>query len=183
MWVGWRISKKTVTTITHATRPQDFAVRLELPSTGLNDISDRDEHATEFEFLQDVSRQVFDMTFKSRVRPSKEKFQHLLFLNDCRKRTELDMTSNLRLVDECAKILKRIVPIVDDTEEAKLLQEIMSKLGGEIQYIREELEIVGKNIEKLQTEIESQNNLQSRNTTILTTLAAIYVPLAFVTVS
>ena len=63
------------------------------------------------------------------------------------------MTSNLRLVDECAKILKRIVPIVDDTEEAKLLQEIMSKLGGEIQYIREELEIVGKNIEKLQTEV------------------------------
>ncbi len=31
--------------------------------------------------------------------------------------------------------------------------------------------------------VQSQNNLQSRNTTMITILAAIYVPLAFVTVS
>lgn len=33
--VGWHMSEETVMTITQATRPQEFAVRLELPSTGM----------------------------------------------------------------------------------------------------------------------------------------------------
>lgn len=63
------------------------------------------------------------------------------------------MASNLRLVDEWAKTLKKIVPIVENTEEANLLQKIMSELRGDINYIKEELETLGKNIEKLQTEV------------------------------
>ncbi|KAL9076085.1 MAG: hypothetical protein Q9161_001132 [Pseudevernia consocians] len=92
------------------------------------------------------------------------------------------MTCNLRLIDDCTKILKRTLHIVDDSEEAKVLSMTMSELEGDINYIQKELGVVGKSIDKLQNEIESQNTLQSRNTSMLTILAAIYVPLAFVTV-
>ena len=110
------------------------------------------------------------------------------------------MTRNLKLVDECAEVLKRILSIVDDSEEAKILHETMKELRGDINYIKEKLECVGEAIESLQTEVnygvavtigkvdkiskvQSQHNLQSRNTTVLTILASVYVPLAFVTVS
>ena len=65
------------------------------------------------------------------------------------------MASKLRLVEEWAKTLKKIVPIVENTEEANLLQKIMSELRGDIDYFKEELEILGKSIEKLQTEVNN----------------------------
>lgn len=92
-------------------------------------------------------------TFKSRRYPSKQKFQHLLFLNDCRKRTELDMTSNLKFIDACTKILQEIIPISNDTEEARILHENMDEHRRDIDHIQTELKAVGESIDRLQTEV------------------------------
>lgn len=64
------------------------------------------------------------------------------------------MASNLRLIDDCAKALIEIVPIGENSEEAKILEKIMSKLRGDIEYIKGRLEVVGNSIEKLQTEVK-----------------------------
>ncbi|KAM0796937.1 hypothetical protein BDR22DRAFT_824663 [Usnea florida] len=91
------------------------------------------------------------------------------------------MTSNLEVLDECTRILRKTIPISDGTEEAMILQKILDELRCDIQYIRNKLSSVGRSIDRLQIEVESQNNLQSRNSLVVTILAAIYVPLAFVT--
>ena len=63
------------------------------------------------------------------------------------------MACNLRLIDDCTKILKRTLHIVDDSEEAKVLSMTMSELEGDINYIQKELGVVGKSIDKLQNEV------------------------------
>ena len=65
----------------------------------------------------------------------------------------MDMASNLRLIDDCFKILKRIVKIVDSSEEAKILDRTMNELIGDIHYIKEQLLIIGDRIENLQIEV------------------------------
>ena len=63
------------------------------------------------------------------------------------------MASNLKLIDDCVKDLKRIVSIVDDSEEGQILHKTMSELRLDIGCITKELHVVGKSIEKLQTEV------------------------------
>lgn len=124
-------------------------------------------------FLQYVSRQVFDMvgiafpslsrhsyhidqTFQSRVRPSKQKFQHLLFLSDCTKRTALDMGRNLGLLGDFVTSLKKIVPIFDnpDLDEVKVMHKAIDELRDDIEYIKKELEVVEQSINKLRSEVD-----------------------------
>ena len=69
----------------------------------------------------------------------------------------MDMTSNLKLIDDCARTLKRIIPIVDDSEEAKILDQTMRELTSDIEYIQKKLEVAGLGIEKLQTEVYHVN--------------------------
>ncbi|KAL6718519.1 hypothetical protein ACLMJK_004611 [Lecanora helva] len=155
-------------------------------------------------FLDDISRHVFEKTFQSRVHPSKQKYQHLLFLNDCTERADLDMSHNVWLLDDLTKFLKEYKPANDNVEETnpndncailespaevghacpgpiEFMDKTTGELRAEIERIRDELKTVGKKIEKLRHEVETQNNMQSRNTILVTILAAIYVPLAFVT--
>ncbi len=63
------------------------------------------------------------------------------------------MASNLRLIDDCSNVLKRIVHIVDDSEEAERLHRTTNELRGDIDYIREQLMVFGKRIENLQIEV------------------------------
>ena len=63
------------------------------------------------------------------------------------------MASNLELLDDSVKTLKQIVPILDNTDEAKLLQGIMSELRDDIDYVKKELETTGKSIDGLQIEV------------------------------
>ena len=63
------------------------------------------------------------------------------------------MSSNLRLIDDWAKILTRIVPIVENSREAKIMHKNMSDLRDDIGYIQEQLDVVGKSIDEFQIEV------------------------------
>lgn len=63
------------------------------------------------------------------------------------------MASNLRLIDDCVKTVQRIVPIIDNSEENQILDKTISELRIDIDCIKEELDVVGKSIERLQTEV------------------------------
>ncbi|KAL2046149.1 hypothetical protein N7G274_001596 [Stereocaulon virgatum] len=128
-------------------------------------------------FLQEANREVFNMTFDGRTHPSQEKIQHLIHLNDCRKRAQDDMASNSRRLKTFVSRMSEhvsAVPKVDETLGALL------KLD-DTEYIDKELATLGQKITDRQIEIESQIGLKTRNTAVLTFLAAVYIPLAFVT--
>ncbi len=63
------------------------------------------------------------------------------------------MASNLRLIDDWAKTLTKLVPIVENSREAKIMHKNMSDLRDDICYIKEQLEIVGKSMDELQIEV------------------------------
>ncbi|KAL8668321.1 MAG: hypothetical protein Q9168_007050 [Polycauliona sp. 1 TL-2023] len=105
------------------------------------------------DFLQDAKQQVFDMTLQSRIKPSKEKFQHLLHLNDCTKDAEDHMTHNTELLGEVKDRLKLLVPVSDGSEEARLLDDSVAEIQDDLQYVVRELAEVGASIEKLRSEV------------------------------
>ena len=63
------------------------------------------------------------------------------------------MTSNLEVLDEYTNILRKIIPIRNGTEEARILHKIWDELRCDIQYIQIELNSVGRSIDRLQTEV------------------------------
>lgn len=63
------------------------------------------------------------------------------------------MASNVSIIDDCFKVLAKLVPINESSEEAKALDKIMSKLRENIDDIKRRLELLGMSIEKLQTEV------------------------------
>lgn len=63
------------------------------------------------------------------------------------------MTSNLKVIEDCTKILKKIIPVSNDTEEARVLHKIMNELIRDIEYIQIKLKAVRGSIDKLQTEV------------------------------
>ena len=71
------------------------------------------------------------------------------------------MASNLRLIDDWSKILMRIVAIVDDSEEAKVMYKTMSELRDDIDYVKEKLEVVGKSMDELQIEVNHVHSHES----------------------
>lgn len=65
----------------------------------------------------------------------------------------MDMASDLRRVDDWSNTFKRILHMVDDSEETKLLDKIMSELRGDIDYLKKELVAVGDSIDTLLAEV------------------------------
>ncbi len=63
------------------------------------------------------------------------------------------MASNLRLIDDWAKTLTKLVPIVENSLEAKIMHKNLSDLRDDIGYIKEQLDIVGKSMDELQIEV------------------------------
>ena len=63
------------------------------------------------------------------------------------------MTSNLGVIDDCSKILQMILPIDNETDEARVLQKIMDELRRDIEYILLELKAAGGSISKLENEV------------------------------
>ena len=63
------------------------------------------------------------------------------------------MTSNLKLIDVCSKILQTFIPASGYTEEARVLHEIMDELKRDIEYVQTKLKAVGESIDKLQNEV------------------------------
>ncbi|KAI4233028.1 MAG: hypothetical protein LQ349_004650 [Xanthoria aureola] len=92
------------------------------------------------------------------------------------------MTRNKELLDEVQQTFKSIMPIPDESQEAHLLEELVGKVQTDMEYIEIELPKIEMSIERLRKEIEAQSSLPSRMPTMITILAATYVPLAFVTV-
>lgn len=141
--------------------------------------------------------------FQSRAQPSKERYQYLLHINDCRQSACDDTSRNKNLLDEISRGLELIVAIIDKSAEADLLQKLKAEIEGDLEHTTAELVKMGEDIEKLRREvsnvrsggyspqlmdaftfkIEAISNLQSRMPTMITILAATYVPLAFVTVN
>lgn len=137
-------------------------------------------------FLQMMADEIFAMIFKGRASPSRLKVQHLLHMNDCGEKAIQDMTRNLSHLDEWEHIVKSLLTpfenptSVENTTDGKHLETAIETLRSDLGYVLSKLESMEPELSALQREIESQNSLKSPNFA-LNTLAAIYVPLAFVT--
>ncbi|KAI4113979.1 MAG: hypothetical protein LQ345_005152 [Seirophora villosa] len=105
------------------------------------------------DFMQDAQQQVFDMTLKSRLHPSKEKFQHLLYLKDCGKYAGRGMTHNKELLYAVEERVKHMIPANDGSEEARLLEKLMSEVKEDLEYAEKELERIGKSIGDLRKDV------------------------------
>ncbi|KAL8960297.1 MAG: hypothetical protein Q9193_002976 [Seirophora villosa] len=105
------------------------------------------------DFMQDAQQQVFDMTLKSRLHPSKEKFQHLLYLKDCGKYAGRDMTHNKEMLYAVEERVKHMIPANDGSEEARLLEKLVSEVKEDLEYAEKELERIGKSIGDLRKDV------------------------------
>ncbi|KAL8648492.1 MAG: hypothetical protein Q9226_005969 [Calogaya cf. arnoldii] len=105
------------------------------------------------DFLQDARQQLFDMTLQSRVHPSKERFQYLLHLNDCRKHAGNYMTGNKELLNEIQRSFRSVVPIDDGSQEAGVLKEPVGEVKEDLEYVERELAKLGDDIGELRKEV------------------------------
>ncbi|KAL8756942.1 MAG: hypothetical protein Q9199_002585 [Rusavskia elegans] len=104
-------------------------------------------------FMEDVKQEIFDMSLQSRVHPSKERFQYLLYLSDSRKYARVHMTRNKELLDEVQQKFKSLIPIDGESQEARLLEELVGKVKEDLEYVEEELAKIGNSIEELRKEV------------------------------
>lgn len=63
------------------------------------------------------------------------------------------MADNSKLLNEICGKVKDIIPITDDSEEARLLQKLVNQVKGDIEYIEKKLEMIGESIAELQKEV------------------------------
>lgn len=63
------------------------------------------------------------------------------------------MASNWILIDQYASSIRRIVPIADESEEARQLERIANQLKEDIDYIVNELKNLRNRIHDLQIEV------------------------------
>ncbi|KAL8770755.1 MAG: hypothetical protein Q9209_003622 [Squamulea sp. 1 TL-2023] len=91
------------------------------------------------------------------------------------------MKHNIELLDKIGGELSSSIPISDNSNEAGLLERLMSEVKEDLEYTGSELMMIRESIMELRKEIESESSIQSRMPTMITILAAVYVPLAFVT--
>ncbi|KAI4091908.1 MAG: hypothetical protein LQ339_008025, partial [Xanthoria mediterranea] len=104
------------------------------------------------DFMQDVEQQIFDMSLQSRVHPSRERVQYLIYLCACREYAADHMTRNKELLDEVQQKFKSIMPIHDTSQEARLLEELVGKVQTDMEYIKNELAKIEMSIEGLRKE-------------------------------
>lgn len=90
---------------------------------------------------------------QSRIHPSKERFLYLLYLSDCRKYAEDHMTRNKELLDEVQQKLKLTIPIDRESQEARLVEELVGRVKEDLEYVEEELAKIGNSIEELRKEV------------------------------
>jgi hypothetical protein len=93
-----------------------------------------------------------EQTFEGRTHPSQEKIQHLIHLDDRRKRAQDDMASNSRQIEifvSCVSELASAVPNVDEALGP------LRHLDDDIEYIDKELVMLGQKITELQTKVSS----------------------------
>lgn len=95
----------------------------------------------------------YHQTLKSRLHPSKEKFQHLLYLKDCGKYAGRGMTHNKELLYAVEERVKHMIPANDGSEEARLLEKLMSEVKEDLEYAEKELERIGKSIGDLRKDV------------------------------
>ena len=89
--------------------------------------------------------------FESRAHPRTEKVLYLVHLNDCRKKAQFDMKSNITQLDEAITYVKTLV-----SPEPSFLEEhieSLNRLSVGLHYIVCELESCGRSIDELRSEV------------------------------
>ncbi|KAK0510727.1 hypothetical protein JMJ35_007159 [Cladonia borealis] len=134
--------------------------------------------ARTFNCLKEWSYQLDSLAPKARAKPSTKKLQYLNRLGDCAADAELCMSGN---ISQLANMIQYLTSMTGGSSSLPYDLTRLESLKLDIEYVLSKLKDLAERITKLRGEIEFRVNMASDRTTLLTFLASIYVPVAFVT--